>query len=163
MNHWCRCLGRIAPINIILNKLFCSEQSWLWQLLVVARDFNLFAVLKNFLQRIVIRSKLLKFLAQLLLDFDRNLISALCNDSYALVDIMGIIASIMLRVTVFTGAFDFLKSIIIVLLLLYCFYLIIYMLFLIGIIAKLVESSLRMLFLVLLALLDILLGKCAVL
>lgn len=37
--------------------------------------------------------------------------------------------SIMLRVTVFTGAFDFLKSIIIVLLLLYCFYLIIYILF----------------------------------
>ena len=48
-------------------------------------------------------------------------IQAACGD-YSLLEEKG------MRVTVFTGAFDFLKSIIIVILL-YCFYLIIYMLF----------------------------------
>ena len=74
---------RITPIDLVLYEFLCSEKRWLRQFLIVTRDLNLLTILEHFLEAIVIRSKLSQLLAQVFLD-------------------------LMLRVTVLTGAFDFL-------------------------------------------------------
>ena len=77
----------LAIMHSTLLKLVNCHECSLGQSLVVAADFYLLAIFKYLLQRIGSCSKLLKLLVQLLLDICRNLIGALSDDGYALVDI----------------------------------------------------------------------------
>ena len=55
---------------------------------VVARDFNLLAVLGHFLEVVVVRSEFLKFLLEVALHLLGYLVCALGNDAHGFVDVV---------------------------------------------------------------------------
>lgn len=54
----------VAPVDAAFDILLSGDEGGLGKFLVVARDFNLLAVLRNFLQSIVDRSEFLEFLSR---------------------------------------------------------------------------------------------------
>ena len=76
--------SRVLIVNLTFFIFLSSDQSRLRKLFIITGDLDLLSVFENFFQVIVIRSKFLKFLFQVLLHFNTNLVSPFSDDHYSL-------------------------------------------------------------------------------
>ena len=83
-------LVAFAEEQLVVDVLLSSDKGGFWQTLVVAGDFNLFAVFAYFFEGVVVGSEFLKFLFEIAFHLGGYLIGALRDDAYGFIDVAGL-------------------------------------------------------------------------
>ena len=80
---------RVSVVEFVLDVFLGGDESRFREFLVVARNFDLFAVFGYFFEVIVERSELLEFLFEVVAHSAGDLVGTFCDDANGFVDVAG--------------------------------------------------------------------------